>query len=40
MNLANGMAAIHTPDEHIAVADLERMVDVTLALVDAACDAS
>jgi tripeptide aminopeptidase len=36
VNLANGMAAIHTPDEHIAVADLERMVDVTLALVDVA----
>ncbi len=36
LNLANGMAEIHTPDEHIAVADLERMVDVTLALVDAA----
>jgi tripeptide aminopeptidase len=36
VNLANGMAEIHTPDEHIAVADLERMVDVTLALVDAA----
>ena len=34
--LANGMAAIHSPDEHIAVADLETMVDVTLALVDAA----
>ena len=31
--LANGMAEIHTPDEHIAVADIERMVDVTLALV-------
>ena len=27
---------IHTPDEHIAVDDLEGMVDVTLALVDAA----
>jgi tripeptide aminopeptidase len=40
VNLANGMAAIHTPDEHIAVADLERMVDVTLALVDVARDAS
>ncbi len=38
VNLANGMAAIHTPDEHIAVADLERMVGVTLALVDAARD--
>jgi tripeptide aminopeptidase len=36
VNLANGMAEIHTPDEHIAVADLERMVDVTLALVDVA----
>ena len=36
VNLANGMADIHTPDEHIAVADLEAMVDVTLALVDAA----
>jgi tripeptide aminopeptidase len=36
VNLANGMAEIHTPDEHIAVADLEAMVDVTLALVDAA----
>ena len=34
--LANGMAEIHTPDEHIAVADIERMVDVTLALVEAA----
>jgi tripeptide aminopeptidase len=37
LNLANGMAEIHTPDEHIAVADLEAMVDVTLALVEAAC---
>lgn len=36
LNLANGMAAIHTPDEHIAVADLEGMVEVTLALVDTA----
>ena len=36
VNLANGMAAIHTPDEHISVADLEGMVEVTLALVDAA----
>ena len=36
LNLANGMAEIHTPDEHIAVADLEAMVDVTLALLDAA----
>ncbi len=36
VNLANGMADIHTPDEHIAVDDLEAMVEVTLALVDAA----
>jgi tripeptide aminopeptidase len=39
VNLANGMTDIHTPDERIAVADLERMVDVTLALVEAARDA-
>jgi tripeptide aminopeptidase len=36
LNLANGMQDIHTPDERIAVEDLERMVDVTLALVDVA----
>ena len=36
LNLANGMAEIHTAEEHIAVDDLESMVDVTLALVDAA----
>jgi tripeptide aminopeptidase len=36
VNLANGMANIHTPDESIAVADLGAMVDVTLALVDSA----
>ena len=36
LNLANGMTAIHTPDEHIAVDDLDAMVEVTLALVDAA----
>jgi tripeptide aminopeptidase len=36
VNLANGMANIHTPDESIAVSDLEDMVEVTLALVDAA----
>ncbi len=39
LNLANGMAEIHTPDEHIAVSDLDAMVDVTLALVDAAREA-
>jgi tripeptide aminopeptidase len=36
LNLANGMAEIHSPQEHIAVADLEGMVDVTLALVEEA----
>jgi len=40
VNLANGMAEIHTPDEHIAVADLEAMVEVTLALLDAAARSS
>ncbi len=40
VNLANGMREIHTPDEHIAVTDLELMVDVTLALVDAAAVAA
>jgi tripeptide aminopeptidase len=39
VNLANGMMDIHTPDEHIAVADLEGMVEVTLALVDVAREA-
>ena len=39
VNLANGMAEIHTPDEHIAVADLEAMVDVTIAIVAAAREA-
>ena len=36
VNLANGMTNIHTPDEHIAVDDLEAMVDVTLSLLDVA----
>jgi tripeptide aminopeptidase len=36
VNLSNGMTAIHTPEEHITVADVEGMVDVTLALVDLA----
>jgi tripeptide aminopeptidase len=36
VNLSNGMMDIHTPDEHITVADLEAMVDVTLALLDEA----
>jgi tripeptide aminopeptidase len=39
VNLANGMTDIHTPEERIAVSDLERMVDVTLALVDVAREA-
>jgi tripeptide aminopeptidase len=39
VNLANGMTDIHTPQEHIAVADLEAMVDVTLALLEEACAA-
>jgi tripeptide aminopeptidase len=38
LNLANGMAEIHTADEHIAVDDLDAMVEVTLALIDAARD--
>ncbi len=40
VNLANGMANIHTADEQISVDDLEGMIDVTLALVDAARDAA
>ncbi len=36
VNLANGMAEIHSPQEHIAVADLSAMVEVTLALVEEA----
>jgi len=36
VNLSNGMADIHSPDEHIAVADLESMVEVSLALLEEA----
>ena len=36
VTLSNGMEGIHTADEHISVADLEGMVEVTLALVDVA----
>jgi tripeptide aminopeptidase len=36
VNLANGMIDIHTPEERIAVDDLEAMVEVTLALVEEA----
>jgi tripeptide aminopeptidase len=35
-NLANGMTRIHSAEEHIAVADLEAMVEVTLELLAAA----
>jgi tripeptide aminopeptidase len=38
VNLANAMVDIHTPDERIAVADLEAMVQVTLALVEVASE--
>jgi tripeptide aminopeptidase len=38
VNLANGMSEIHTADEHIAVADLDGMVEVTLAIVEAALE--
>jgi tripeptide aminopeptidase len=40
VNLCNGMVGIHTTEERIAVADLERMVDVTLAIAAAARDVS
>jgi tripeptide aminopeptidase len=36
VNLCNGAAEIHTSSEHIAAADLDAMLDITLALVDAA----
>jgi tripeptide aminopeptidase len=36
VNLANGMLQVHTPDERIAVSDLERMLGVTLELVELA----
>ena len=36
VTLANAMAEIHTPGEHIAVSDVEAMVDVSLALLDGA----
>jgi tripeptide aminopeptidase len=36
VNLSHGVFGFHTPDEHVAVADLEAMVDVTVALVEAA----
>jgi tripeptide aminopeptidase len=36
VNLTSGVHDFHSPDERIAVADLEAMVDVTVALVEAA----
>ncbi|HEY2789882.1 MAG TPA: M20/M25/M40 family metallo-hydrolase [Gaiellales bacterium] len=36
VNVCNGMAEIHTASEHIAVADLEGMLGVTLDLIEAA----
>jgi tripeptide aminopeptidase len=36
VNLCNAMVDVHTDRESIAVADLERMVDVTLAIIDQA----
>jgi tripeptide aminopeptidase len=38
VNLCNGMAEIHTSDEHIAVADLDAMTVVTRRLIDLARD--
>ncbi|MGZ4398929.1 MAG: M20/M25/M40 family metallo-hydrolase [Gaiellaceae bacterium] len=38
LNLGNGMQRIHTAEESISLDDLERMVEVTLALVDGARD--
>jgi tripeptide aminopeptidase len=36
LNLSHGVEHFHGRDEHVSVDDLERMVDVTLALVDVA----
>ncbi|HET8556802.1 MAG TPA: M20/M25/M40 family metallo-hydrolase [Gaiellaceae bacterium] len=36
LNLTHGVHDFHSPDERIAVADLEAMIDVTVALVEAA----
>lgn len=33
VNLCNAMVDVHTPDERIRIADIERMVDITLAIV-------
>jgi tripeptide aminopeptidase len=36
VNLSHGVFGFHTPDERVSVADLEAMVDVTVALVELA----
>jgi tripeptide aminopeptidase len=36
VNVCNGMAEIHTASEHIAVADLEGMLEVTMGLIETA----
>ena len=36
LNLSHGVEHFHSRDEHVSVEDLERMVDVTVALVDVA----
>jgi tripeptide aminopeptidase len=36
VNLSHGVFGFHTPEEHVSVADLDAMVDVTVALVEAA----
>jgi tripeptide aminopeptidase len=36
VNIANGMAEVHTADEHIAVEDVEAITRISLELVDAA----
>ena len=39
LNLTHGVYDFHSPEERISVEDLEAMVDVTVALVEAACGA-
>lgn len=39
VNLCNAMLDVHTPDERIAISDVERMVDITLAIIAAAVGA-
>lgn len=38
VNLCNDMVDVHTGNERIAIASIERTVDLALALIDAACD--